>query len=382
MTNPSKYEPKHDVIEELKTLIDDNNWNSQFDEALESANQLDELHLDRPIKTLEQYYSWLDRLVEWIPQIRSSDHPNHVDDVYHKFCKFYWILDQHPVRELQGDIHSKDREITPLSKWIVSFAKAWGLFLDTPESTKYIKTFEEDPDFHIDDYVVPESGWSSFNEFFARKVKPGRRPIAEPENDNIVVSPTDCTPVVWHRINNDSKIIAKNLEWSIEQLLQDSPYKSDFKGGMFMHSFLNVNDYHRLHVPVQGTIKEARVIPGRAYLSVYAKNGISVSRNVRRNSENFDLQDDTGYQFTQMRGLIVIDSPKGLVAILPIGMAQISSIVLDVKEGDYLNKGDEFGRFLFGGSDIVILFSKNQDVHITAEVENHYKQGTQIAKIK
>ena len=382
MNNSSNYEPKHDVIKELKKLIDDNDWQSKFDQALKSANQFDKLYINTRIETLDQYFAWLDKLLEWVPQIKSPNNPNHLDDLYHKFCKFYWILDQYPVQKLQGDIRSKDREITPLSKWIVNFAKAWGLFLDTPESIKHIKTFEGDPDYHIDDYAIPESGWSSFNDFFARRIKPGCRPITEPKNDNVVVSPADCTPVVGHKINKDSKIIAKNLEWSIEQLLQDSPYKSDFEEGMFMHSFLSVNDYHRLHTPVRGTIKEARVIQGRAYLDVYMKNGITVYRNVCKSTENFYLQDDTGYQFTQMRGLIVIDSPKGLVAVLPIGMAQVSSIMLDVKKGDYLNKGDEFGRFLFGGSDVVVLFSKECDVCITAEIENHYNQGTQIAIIK
>ena len=53
--NPSEYEPKHDVIKELKKLIEDNNWSSQFETALESANQIDELHHNRPITTLEQY---------------------------------------------------------------------------------------------------------------------------------------------------------------------------------------------------------------------------------------------------------------------------------------------------------------------------------------
>jgi len=61
--------------------------------------------------------------------------------------------------------------------------------------------------------------------------------------------------------------------------------------------------------------------------------------------------DGTGYQFTQARGLIVIDSPVGLVAVLPIGMGQVSSVNLTAQVGAHLAKGEEFGYFAFGGSD-------------------------------
>ncbi len=60
------------------------------------------------------------------------------------------------------------------------------------------------------------------------------------------------------------------------------------------------------------------------------------------------------YQIDQERGLIVIDSPEvGLVAVLPVGMCFVSSVNLTPEVGARLQKGDEFGFFLFGGSDIV-----------------------------
>ncbi|NOQ27173.1 MAG: hypothetical protein GQ564_17570 [Bacteroidales bacterium] len=72
---------------------------------------------------------------------------------------------------------------------------------------------------------------------------------------------------------------------------------------------------------------------------------------VIKSDGTFDAPDgsENGYEFSQTRGLVVLDSPIGLVAILPIGMAQVSSVNMTTVVGSYLNKGDEFGYFLFGG---------------------------------
>ncbi len=159
----------------------------------------------------------------------------------------------------------------------------------------------------------------------------------------------------------------KGLKWSVHELLDGSPFKDKFKGGIYMHMFLNVNDYHRFHVPVGGIVREIRNIPGRVILDV-----------IKKEDGSLDVIDGDTYQFTQARGLIVIESPVGLVAVLPIGMAQVSSVNLTAQEGVRLAKGEEFGYFTFGGSDIVVVFEKDK-VKITAQVGTHYNQGKTIA---
>lgn len=70
----------------------------------------------------------------------------------------------------------------------------------------------------------------------------------------------------------------------------------------------------------------------------------------------------------ETRALIVLDTKKyGLVAVLPIGMSQISSVELEisVKVGARVKKGDPLGCFLFGGSDIVMLFQKGVSFELT-----------------
>ncbi|KAF7596943.1 hypothetical protein BBP40_011989 [Aspergillus hancockii] len=109
--------------------------------------------------------------------------------------------------------------------------------------------------------------------------------------------------------------------------------------------------YHRQHAPVSGTVVVARVVQNQVYLQVEKKKG---RQGVKK---KLDAPDEAGYQWCQTRGLIVIQTEKyGKVAFLPIGMAQISSVVLQVKQGDCVNKGDFVSYFQFGGSDGVVVF--------------------------
>ncbi|CAG8823138.1 10201_t:CDS:1, partial [Dentiscutata erythropus] len=85
-------------------------------------------------------------------------------------------------------------------------------------------------------------------------------------------------------------------------------------------------------------------------------------------SDELDVPDPPGYQFCQARGLIIIDSPKvGKVAVLPVGMAQVSSVILSTKPGAELKKGDEIGYFQFGGSDVCLVFQKRSKLEILAK---------------
>ena len=79
--------------------------------------------------------------------------------------------------------------------------------------------------------------------------------------------------------------------------------------------------------------------------------------------------DSTGWQFTQTRGVVIVDTGKyGLVALIPMGMAQVSSVNFEaiVKPGIIHEKGDMLGNFLFGGSDFVILFQDKAGFEIIA----------------
>jgi len=336
-----KHQP---IVEELIRILE---VKPELKEALEESIGKAE-RLDAP--TLTAYYQFLDEMVTMIPTTRN---------LLPMCLEFYYLIDNSPDNKLQKD---------PIfQQWTHKFIKDWGSFLDTTESAKDLETFYTDPIYHIDDYMKAPSGWLTYNQFFARHVRPGKRPIDGLCDDSVIVSPADSVFQGQWKIDEDSKITVKGLKWSVHKLLDGSPFKDKFKGGIYIHMFLNVNDYHRLHVPVGGIVREIRNIPGRVILDV-----------IKKEDGSLDVVDGDTYQFTQDRGLIIIESPVGLVAVLPIGMAQVSSVNLTAQVGVRLAKGEEFGYFTFGGSDIVVMFEKDK-VKITAQVGTHYNQGKTIA---
>ncbi|CAJ0760174.1 9676_t:CDS:1, partial [Entrophospora sp. SA101] len=205
----------------------------------------------------------------------------------------------------------------------------------------------------------------------------------------VIVSPADSTfDGFWH-INSKSIVTLKGLPWSIKELLDDSLYASDFAGRKFMHAFLAPYDYHHLHAPVDGKVLKAKVIPGQTYLDVTVQKDhnnpnklILVPRRKMKvgDAEELSAPDSPGYQFSQARSLIVIENEYiGKVAVLPVGMAQVSSVVLSIKPDDTVTKGKEIAYFQFGGSDIVLVFQSQSNVNILANEQKHYRVGEQIA---
>jgi phosphatidylserine decarboxylase precursor len=334
------------VVDDLVTLL---GGRPDLQEALDSAIEAAELD-DVPDR--EAFFTYLDDMSTYIPVERQ---------MVGEALSLYYIINQAP-----DDFLNEDEQF---NGWLKAFVRSYGEFLDSPASVKHLDTFTSMPNYNVDDYFVSPSGWLTFNQFFAREMKPGKRPIAEPRNDAVIVSPADAVFMGHWPIQQDSTIEVKGASWRISELLDASPYADEFRGGIYMHSFLYIDDYHRYHVPVGGEIKEIRNISGRVYMDV-----------TREPDGSFGVVDGDTYQFRQERGLVIIDSPEvGLVAVLPIGMSYVSSVNLTPDVGATLQKGDEFGFFLFGGSDIVILF-QNRDVVLDAEVGKKYLQGERIGE--
>jgi phosphatidylserine decarboxylase len=336
----------HPIVEELIQLL---KTRTDLGRALEASIT----KAARPgITNLQQYFAFLDKTVTMIPTDRNQNN---------FITEFYYLIEHAPDKLLQKD---------PLfQKWVVKFIQDWGSYLDTPESAKGINVFFEDPAYHLEDYFKGPSGWLTFNQFFARQVKPGRRLVDDVCDESVVVSPTDSIYEGQWTTTESSKLFAKDIPFSVLGLLDGSPYQGQFEEGTYVHTFLNVHDYHRYHAPVSGTVKEVRKITGKAMMDV-----------IKRHDGTLGIVEGSAYPFTQDRGLVVMESMAGLVAIMPIGMAQVSSVNLTVEEGSYLQKGNEFGYFSYGGSDIVMLFQKDK-VNMIAEEGKHYKQGQRIGEV-
>jgi phosphatidylserine decarboxylase precursor len=359
-----KYES---IVEELIVFLESK---PELKTALEDGIREAELF---DIPNLTKYYEFLNDMVKLIPDDSNVDPYTN---------KFYWIADKVLDNKTLGKSLKQE-----FQNWTHEFAIRWGEFLDTTKSAEKLSTLYTDPVYSIDDYFQPPSGYLTFNQFFAREIRPGERPAADPCDPLTIVSPADSfLKGVW--TIKDNQINLKGVKHSVIDLLDleniDNKYisedyceklKKKFENGLFIHSFLNVNDYHRFHVPVGGEVKDVWDIHGNVYLKVYKNKDGSLGSD----------KDLLGWQFYQQRGLIVIDTKHekiGYVAVLPVGMMQVSSVVLTPRKGRTLAKGDEFGYFAFGGSDIIVMFEKQFDYDPKVSFKRkHYLQGEMIAKV-
>jgi phosphatidylserine decarboxylase precursor len=359
------------IVTELKDLLTKHaaeDWSGMLEDSITEARDRairakvpDAESLPDSLAGDNGYFEFLNKAVVLIPR---EDYPR---ETFYVLARFYWLLDQPSGLELQ--------KYDEFNAWLRHFADEWGSFLNTPESAAGIQSFIDDPAFNAREYMPPPSGYLTFNQFFGREVLPGLRPVAGSFNDDIIVSPADSIFKAQFDIDPDDTVTIKHThKYKIEDLLEGSPFADEFRGGLFWHAFLGPNDYHRFRAPVRGKVLECRAIQQNVYLQVVIKKGEFVA--------NFDAPDDAGYEFTQTRGLIVFGSPIGLVAVLPIGMAQVSSVNMTAVEGAYLNKGEEFGYFLFGGSDIIILLQKDANTVMTAAPGIHYNAGMAIGEVR
>lgn len=376
MLTKNKYHP---IVQDLVQLIQSNNWKQHFEKAIKKAAGKNVPLLEN-VKNLEGYLDWIDAFLYWVPTENSSG-----QNVNDHLSAFYFIADQEPLLSLQNKVVPSDNALplTTFSEWLVNYANAIGDFLDTPESLtpESEQTFYDSPYYNMKEYSRPHGGWRSFNQIFARHFKPGYRPIAAVSDQSIIVMPADSTFGGQWEIRKDSNVTVKNLNWKVSELLEGSPYKDRFENGLFMHSYLSPTDYHRQHAPVGGKVLEARVIQGQVYLEVEATPVEKIpGKHQLKLKRNYDSFDTAGYQFAQSRGLIILETPIGLVAVLPIGMCQVSSVILTAEVGVTVRKGEELSYFQFGGSDIILLFEASSNVCFSAQRTVHYKMGTKIAQ--
>lgn len=348
--------------------------------SIKAAKKVNPDIVTNPAQTYEEYCKWVDWLWQWAP----GDCPRGI--LLQKICYFYFLVDQ-PLEELKDKNLYKPalQYYPPFSKWLHNFAVSWGDFLNTERSwsLEQFKEFYADKVFGLqNDWYEDPKNWKTFNQFFSRRLKnQDKRPIACPKDPSVVVSPADSVPQgadlaegFWP-IDADSKIevdgglkVKHVTYYSVNDLLsKDSKYKGAFANGALTHTFLNVFDYHRYHFAVGGIIKE--IAP-----KIVQNVALEVTWSPKK--REYVPVDSTGWQFTQTRGYVIVDTEKyGLVALIPMGMAHVSSVNFekDVLEGKgkRFEKGRPLGYFLFGGSDFVMLFQKEAGLNVTVKTERN-----------
>jgi phosphatidylserine decarboxylase len=209
------------------------------------------------------------------------------------------------------------------------------------------------PDFAQDFQCNPELphyGFTSWDDFFTRTFREGRRPVTSPEDDSVLANACESAPF---RIAKDvqlrDRFWIKAQPYSLQHMMAMDPLSGQFEGGTIYQAFLSALSYHRWHSPVSGRIVKTRIVEGSYYAEAL--------------SEGYDPAgpNDSQAYITEVatRALIFIeaDNPKiGLMCVMFVGMAEVSTNEITVYEGQHVNKGDPLGMFHFGGSTHCLIF--------------------------
>ena len=198
-------------------------------------------------------------------------------------------------------------------------------------------------------------GYACFNDFFIRQLKPECRPIA----DAGIVSPVDGVISEIGSITAGKVLQAKGREYTVRELLAcDEHVSAQFNHGRFATLYLSPKDYHRVHMPIEGTLKSMIYVPGKLF-SVQPTTARVIPRLFARNE----------------RLVVFFDTPVGLMAMVLVG-AMIVGAIGTSWQGDIrrsrkckhfsyadasivLQKAAEMGYFKLGSS-VILLFADSE----------------------
>jgi phosphatidylserine decarboxylase len=254
----------------------------------------------------------------------------------------------------------RDPRINAVLKKILT---VWCRFLDSADS-RYVlndsptgwKSDAARRAIGIEDYQHdpndPYWGFTSWNDFFTRRLAPGARPVASPNDDKVIVSACESTPYgISTDVQRKDRFWIKSQPYSLQDMLADDESVEEFVGGTVYQAFLSATDYHRWHSPVAGTIVRAFVQEGTYY-----------SEADTEGAEAHESPSSQAYlAHVAARAIVIIranDPAIGLIAFVAVGMSDVSSCVIDpgIAPGTPVAKGGELGYFQFGGSTHCLVF--------------------------
>lgn len=228
------------------------------------------------------------------------------------------------------------------------------------------------------------SHYKTFNEFFTRPLKEGVRPL-DAQSD-IIAHPVDGAISQLGAIVDGQLIQAKGHDYSLQVLLGGSEQDTaPFLGGEFATIYLAPKDYHRIHMPIDGTLSKMIYVPGDLF---------SVNPLTAQNVPNLFARNE--------RVVAIFDTEVGPLAMVLVGATIVASIETiwagtvtppagkDVFSWNYpttgdnaitLKKGEEMGRFKLG-STVILAWGANQaEILADQQPETVTRMGTPFAKI-
>lgn len=264
-----------------------------------------------------------------------------------------------------------------LSRLIAKVAESKTVWLKNLLITRAIEAF----DINVDEAASGDlNDYENFNQFFTRALKKGARPIDS--DSQALVSPADGVVSQAGTITRQRIIQAKGSDYSAGRLLGNSEQAALYENGAFTTIYLSPKDYHRVHMPIAGTLLRSRYIPG----------------------DLFSVNDDTAQAlpglFARNERLVCeFESELGQFALVFVGAMLVAGIETvwggfempgrgAVRDTDFsgrdlhFEKGSEIGRFKFG-STVILLFQKDKiDWEESFIAKSAVRMGEKIACCK
>jgi phosphatidylserine decarboxylase len=242
-----------------------------------------------------------------------------------------------------------------------------------------IDTFVRVYGVDLDEAIVPETGFGSFDEFFTRRLREGARSVArEPA---ALVCPSDGVLAAAGAIDQGARLTVKGRAYEVGDLLGDASAADRFAGGSFAVIYLAPPDYHRVHAPLAGDVELVRYVPG----TLYPVNSIGehVPRLFARNERMVVHQrsHDLGEVVTILVGAIGVGRVTlDFAADLSTNRSGAGAEARRYRAGEVaLERGDDLGTFHLG-STVVLLIDREHPVSFVKDVGERTSMGQLLAK--
>lgn len=238
-------------------------------------------------------------------------------------------------------------------------SKAGGKILDTKLSAMFAAPFAKAKGIDLNQYEKQK--FDSYNDFFTRKIKAEERPIEMDES--VLVSPCDGKVSVYPILENGHFFI-KHTPYTVNSLLRDKKLAEHYLGGWAVVIRLTVDDYHRYCYVADGEKTYQRRIPGIFHTVNPVANDVCPI-----------------YKMNTREYCLLKTKRLGTVLMMEVGALMVGKIRNYKKDRSKVRRGEEKGRFEFGGSTVVLLLEPGKVMPDKDLIQNSLKGVETIVKM-
>ncbi len=242
-------------------------------------------------------------------------------------------------------------------------SRFYGMLQDLPSSKKKVRPFIKDFNIQVDDFI-PSDGHSvddpypTFNDFFVRRFKEGKRPFDS--DQKVFPAFSEARYFGYEQVHEDEKFPVKGKYLYPSHIIGNKKWQSTFKDGPLLLARLCPVDYHRFHYPDNGRVIDHYRIEGDLH---------SVNPLALKMKEDILIKNE--------RQVTILETENfGKLAYVEVGAICVGKIV-QTSDLTTFKRGEEKGMFLFGGSTVIVIGEKGK-WKPSDEILDYTKKGIEV----